>query len=209
MAYFPMFVEIEDRPCLVAGGGMVALRKVEKLLEFQARVTVIAPKIIPKLKELAAASGGRLCLIQREFVAEDVRDCFLVIAATDDHVLNHQIAEAARAAGIPVNAVDQKEDCSFMFSSMVKKGDLVAAFSSSGKSPIVTQYLKAQMEEQMTDYLGQVNDLLGRYRSVVKARFETEAERKEAFRRIFELCMEGDKLPADSLIEQIVSNPGR
>ena len=113
MAYFPMFVDIKKKKCLIVGGGTVALRKVQVLLDFGADVVVVAPEVISKIKEYPVT------VYQRNFEKEDLQGCELVVAATDDAGLNHEIAEAAQKQKIPVNAVDQQEDCSFIFPSYV------------------------------------------------------------------------------------------
>ena len=128
MAYFPMFIDIEKKKCLVAGGGTVALRKVRVLLDFGAQITVVAPQIDPQILQLT----GNVCVKERTFEPEDLKECVLVVAATDDVTENHRIARMAQKKHIPVNAVDQQEDCSFIFPSYLKHRDLVGAFSSAG-----------------------------------------------------------------------------
>lgn len=124
MAYFPMFIDIEKKKCLVAGGGTVALRKVRVLLDFGAQITVVAPQIDPQILQLT----GNVCVKERTFEPEDLKECVLVVAATDDVTENHRIARMAQKKHIPVNAVDQQEDCSFIFPSYLKHRDLVGAF---------------------------------------------------------------------------------
>ena len=146
MAYFPMFIDIEKKKCLVAGGGTVALRKVRVLLDFGAQITVVAPQIDPQILQLT----GNVCVKERTFEPEDLKECVLVVAATDDVTENHRIARMAQKKHIPVNAVDQQEDCSFIFPSYLKHRDLVGAFSSAGNSPVLTQYLKESLKEILT-----------------------------------------------------------
>ena len=116
MAYFPMFVNLKDQPCLVVGGGMVAYRKVKVLLDFEARVVVVGDKIYEIVKK-----SNQLELQKKRFEDADCDNMFMVIAATDDKELNHHIAGICNSKGIMVNAVDQKEDCSFIFSSYIKE----------------------------------------------------------------------------------------
>ena len=170
MAYFPMFIDIEKKKCLVAGGGTVALRKVRVLLDFGAQITVVAPQIDPQILQLT----GNVCVKER----------VLVVAATDDVTENHRIARMAQKKHIPVNAVDQQEDCSFIFPSYLKHRDLVGAFSSAGNSPVLTQYLKESLKEILTEELGQINDYMGSIRPVVKTRIETEKLRRQVYQTI-------------------------
>lgn len=178
MAYFPMFVDIKKKKCLIVGGGTVALRKVQVLLDFGADVVVVAPEVFPKIKEYPVT------VYQRNFEKEDLQGCELVVAATDDAGLNHEIAEAAQKQKIPVNAVDQQEDCSFIFPSYVREQELVGAFSSGGNSPVLTQYLKKYMAQILTAELGEANAYLGSIRPVVKRELDTEAMRKKVYQQV-------------------------
>ena len=127
MAYFPMFVNLKDQLCLVVGGGMVAYRKVKVLLDFEARVVVVGENICDKIYEIAKKSN-QLELQKKCFEDADCDNMFMVIAATDDKELNHHIAGICNSKGIMVNAVDQKEDCSFIFSSYIKEKILLQHF---------------------------------------------------------------------------------
>ena len=197
MAYFPMFVDMTERECLIVGGGNVAYRKVMVMLDFGAKVTVVAEDICDELRKLIAgdrANNGwfssdaadRITIIKRRFERKDCDGMEMVIAATDDNALNHEIAEYCKAKGIMVNAVDQKADCSFIFPSYIKEKNLVAAFSSGGNSPVLTQYLKGKEQEILTPFLGELNEYMGQIREKVIAQYDTEAERKRVFKEI--LC---------------------
>ena len=180
MAYFPMFLDIEKKPCLVVGGGSVALRKVQVLLDFGAHVVVVAQTICDEIKAKATET------FERSYEDNDLIGKVLVVAATDDAAVNHDIAEAARKRNIPVNAVDQPEDCTFIFPSYIRKKNVVGAFSSAGNSPVLTQYLKKQIQDVLTDELGEINEYMGSIRSTVKASLATESERKNAYRVVLE-----------------------
>lgn len=190
MAYFPMFVDMTERECLIVGGGNVAYRKVMVMLDFGAKVTVVAEDICDELRKLTiddtANKENRITFIKRRFERKDCDGMEMVIAATDDNALNHEIAEYCKAKGIMVNAVDQKADCSFIFPSYVKEKNLVAAFSSGGNSPVLTQYLKGKEKEILTPFLGELNEYMGQIREKVIAEYDTEAERKRVFKEI--LC---------------------
>lgn len=180
MAYFPMFLDINKKWCLVVGGGSVALRKVKVLLDFGAYVSVVAWEIDKEIKKLPVS------VCERHFVTEDMDGVALVVAATDDKDFNHKVAEAARIRNIPVNAVDQPEDCTFIFPSYVKRQNVVGAFSSSGNSPVLTQYLKEETKKVLTDELGTINEYMGSIRGIVKESLATERERKNAYRLVLE-----------------------
>lgn len=200
MAYFPMFVDMTERGCLIVGGGNVAYRKVIVMLDFGAKVTVVAEDICDELRKLTtddiasedktgsytANKENRITFIKRRFERKDCDGMEMVIAATDDNALNHEIAEYCKAKDIMVNAVDQKADCSFIFPSYIKEKNLVAAFSSGGNSPVLTQYLKGKEQEILTPFLGELNEYMGQIREKVIAQYDTQAERKRVFKEI--LC---------------------
>lgn len=196
MAYFPMFVNLKDQPCLVVGGGMVAYRKVKVLLDFEARVVVVGENICDKIYEIVKKSN-QLELQKKCFEGADCDNMFMVIAATDDNLLNHHIAEICNSKGIMVNAVDQKEDCSFIFSSYIKEKNLIAAFSSGGNSPVLAQYLKSQEKEILTPFLGELNEYMGKIRKRVIEKYDTEEKRKEIFKEIVNTAIENGELPQE------------
>lgn len=199
MAYFPMFVDMTERECLIVGGGNVAYRKVMVMLDFGAKVTVVAEDICDELRKFTiddtANKENRITFIKRRFERKDCDGMEMVIAATDDNALNHGIAEYCKAKGIMVNAVDQKADCSFIFPSYIKEKNLVAAFSSSGNSPVLTQYLKGKEKEILTPFLGELNEYMGQIREKVIAEYDTEAERKRVFKEILCAAIDNGRIP--------------
>lgn len=209
MAYFPMFVDMTERECLIVGGGNVAYRKVIVMLDFGAKVTVVAENICDELRKLTiddiasedntgsytANKENRITFIKRRFERKDCDGMEMVIAATDDNALNHEIAEYCKAKAIMVNAVDQKADCSFIFPSYIKEKNLVAAFSSGGNSPVLTQYLKGKEQEILTPFLGELNEYMGQIREKVIAQYDTEAERKRVFKEILCVAIDNGRIP--------------
>ena len=196
MAYFPMFVDMTERECLIVGGGNVAYRKVMVMLDFGAKVTVVAEDICDELRKLTIDdTADRIMFIKRRFERKDCDGMEMVIAATDDNALNHEIAEYCKAKGIMVNAVDQKADCSFIFPSYIKEKNLVAAFSSGGNSPVLTQYLKGKEQEILTPFLGELNEYMGQIREKVIAKYDTEAERKRVFKEILCAAIDNGRIP--------------
>lgn len=203
MAYFPMFIDLTNQSCLVVGGGEVALRKVRVLLDFEASVIVVSKEVCPALKALAESSTS-VTVVCREFRKQDVEDRKLVIAATDDGLVNHQISELCHQKKIPVNVVDKREECSFILPSYVKEKNLVAAFSSGGNSPVLTQYLKAREKEIMFPELGEINEQLGNWRKTVQQTFTEEKDRKRVFSSVLEYALEQQRVPTDHEIEKII-----
>ena len=203
MAYFPMFVDLTDANCLVVGGGSVALRKVNVLLDFGAKVHVIAKEISMDLAALSEETD-HLLLEQREFTPFDLQDRKLVIVATSDNELNGQIYMMCSKGGIPVNVVDDQEKCSFIFPSYIKEQNLVGAFSSGGNSPALTQYLKNKEKEILTARLGALNEVLGRWRQPIKELFPLESSRKSAFEQLIDYALCYDGIPTDEEIEELL-----
>ena len=142
MAYFPFFVELAGASGLVAGGGKVALRKVEKLLPYGPRLTVIAPRIDEKI----LAMPGVVCL-RRAFEPADLEGKDFAVAAAGDREVNHRISRLCRERKIPVNVVDDKEASSFLFPSLIKRGELSVGISTGGSSPSAAIYLKERFAE--------------------------------------------------------------
>ncbi len=120
MGYIPIFLDVTGRECVVVGGGEVAARKVEALLEAGARVTVVSPRLSSQLQSLAAR--GLVTHIARDYERGDIHGCVLVYAATGDPKLHRELAAEARALGIPINVVDVPELCTFISPAVVKRG---------------------------------------------------------------------------------------
>lgn len=191
MAYFPMFVEMKNKKCLIIGGGKVAYRKAQVMLDFEAEVSLIAPLIIEEIKRLP-----NVFYKERAFTSEDLEGQEVVIAATDDKELNHKISIWCKEHKVPVNVVDQEDECTFIFPAYLKTGQVVSAFSSGGQGPVITQYLKRQMSPYMTENLGNVASYMGRQRAEVKAKItQSEAKRKEVYERLLQIGLEEQRIP--------------
>ena len=193
MSYFPMFIQLEQCPCLVVGGGTVAFRKIRVLLDFGAKVTVVATEISDAIFEMKE----KVMCCSKEYEPGDLDGFSLVIAATDDEKLNHRISRDCRERGIFVNAVDQQKDCDFILPAYLKAGEVVAAFSSGGNSPVVTQYLKEKTREFVTPELGEITAYLGKIREQVKENVPTEALRKSVYLQILNQWERTGQIPAE------------
>ncbi len=146
MAYYPVFIKLDGKTALVVGGGRVAQRKIETLLEYGASVHIISKELTDKLKQLV--ESGDIRHMGEKFENKHLDGAFLVIAATDNEKLNHEISEAAQKRGLLINTVDQPTDCNFIVPSIVKRGDLILAISTSGKSPALAKKLRKKMDGQ-------------------------------------------------------------
>lgn len=191
MGYFPFYIDIESKNCLVVGGGAVALRKIEKLVPFNPNITVVAPRICDEIRAIDAVKA-----ISRPFVDNDTDDAFFVISATDDRELNEHIFRLCSDKNILVNTVDDREYCGFIFPSLAKKENITVGITTSGKSPIFARYLREQIESIIGNGSEKIVEALSKYRPLVKSEIPTEENRKEAFERLLTLCIH-DRLPID------------
>lgn len=199
MSYFPMFIDLKENPCLIIGGGKAAERKVQVLKDFGARITVVFPVISDRILRIED-----ICCVCREFYETDLEGMTLVVAAADDKEQNHRIAEMCKRRGILVNAVDQMEDCSFIFPAYLKQGEVVAAFSSGGQSPVLTQYLKRETAPFMSPMLGELAEYLGSLREMVKHTVKTENLRKQFYQEVLTLGIAAGKTPQDMQVQEIL-----
>jgi precorrin-2 dehydrogenase / sirohydrochlorin ferrochelatase len=161
-AYYPIFLDISCKPCLVVGGGKVAERKVRLLLKFGGLVKVVSPFVSSPLRALAAK--GRIGIAEREYEEGDLDGVALVFAATNVETVNRNIREHAAKRNIPVNVVDNPTLCDFIVPSIVKKDPIVIAISTSGSLPYLSRKLRIDFAEKITnDYLRYAK-LMGRFR---------------------------------------------
>jgi len=183
MDYLPIFLDIREQPCLVVGGGEVALRKSALLLRAGARVTVLAPALHAAFEaDLAAA---RIAHRAASFRDEDLAGFVLAIAATDDDTVNRAVAAAARARLIPVNVVDQPALCSFIMPSIIDRAPIIVAVSSGGASPVLARLLRARLETLIPAGYGRLAALAAAFRDQVKARFKP-SERRRFWERVLQ-----------------------
>ncbi len=202
MSYYPIFLELEGKTALVVGGGSVAQRKVETLLEHGALIRLVSMGLTDKLKGLV--EGGEVLLLGDVFTEKHLDGVFLVFAATDDKQLNHEISESARKRGLLINAVDQPADCDFIVPSIINQGDLSIAISTSGKSPALAKSIRKQLAPQFGKEYELFLNLMGRLRNVVISLGLSQQENS----RIFHEIVDSDilkALKADSLGEVAVA----
>lgn len=153
--YYPLFMDLEARPVLVVGGGLVALRKVQTLLAHQALVNIVSPKLVPELRALV---DQKTCFwTEKEYSTEDIQEAILVFSCTEKDDVNALVSLDAQALHRPVNVVDDPEKCSFIVPSLMERGDLKIAVSTGGSSPIVARQVRAELENlyghEMAEYL--------------------------------------------------------
>ena len=183
MEYLPLFANIAGRPVLLVGGGEVALRKARLLLDAGARLTVVAPQLHDELAALAAA--GQLVVLNDSFEAAHLQGQRLVIAATDDEVVNAQVAAAAEANGLWVNVVDDPANSSFIFPSIIDRSPIMVAVSSGGAAPVLARLLRERLEALLPSHLGALARLSGELRGRVKQVLASLTERRRFWEKAF------------------------
>ncbi|MDA8388330.1 MAG: bifunctional precorrin-2 dehydrogenase/sirohydrochlorin ferrochelatase [Nitrospiraceae bacterium] len=181
MRYYPAFLDLEGRRCVVVGGGKVARRKVKSLLKAGARVTVISPGLDPALSRLE--ERGVISHIIRGCRPADLKGAALVFSATDQADENEKVSRAAQRQGIPVNVADIPEQCSFIVPSVVDRGPLLIAVSTSGASPAMSRSIRLELERfygrQFAHYLRELSGV--RRKAVGKL---PPARRRRLFKRL-------------------------
>ncbi len=178
---YPVFLKIENKPCLVVGGGKVATRKVGDLVDEGAKVTVVASRASKEISEWA--QKGAISLENREFQKGDTHDYFLVIAATNDHELNRSIFEEVGTAKL-FNSVDEPDICNFYAGAVVKRGKLRVAISTSGAFPALTKKIKKDLDHSIPSTYEGLLDKLSEFRGKFLAKNMPEEERKRIIDRI-------------------------
>src|SRR6059058_4368896 len=165
--YFPAFLDLRGRRCLVVGGGAVADRKVHGLLQCGARVTVVSPALVPALGRLVAA--GRVEHRARAFRRIDARGCVLVVSATGVAEVDDAVAEAARRHGALVNAVDRPARCDFIYGSVLRRGELQIAVSTGGRAPALAREIRRRLEPVVGAEYAALVESVGRARQAARA----------------------------------------
>lgn len=188
MAYFPFFVDVEGKNGLIAGGGRVALHKLQKLLPYGARLKVVAPAVSKELEQTALKND--ICVIKRAFEAGDLADVSFVIAASDDGAVNAEIGRLCRENRILVNVVDDKNACSFIFPSLVKSGKLSIGISTEGASPEVTASLRSQIASLLPAEIDEILAYLSALRPLAKEHIRDDGRRAAFLKDMARICMD-------------------
>jgi precorrin-2 dehydrogenase / sirohydrochlorin ferrochelatase len=160
---YPIFAVIEDKPCLVVGGGAVGERKVHDLMAAGAQVTVVSRTLTPELAALA--DRGEIRYLAEDFREAQVEGMALIMAATDDPGVNAAVSAAAQTRAIWVNVADAPEYCTFIVPAQVRRGDLTLAISTGGASPALARQLREEFQQHLGPEYGPYLDLLQRVRT--------------------------------------------
>ena len=183
MDHLPIFINVRQNPCLVIGGGDIALRKINLLIKAQAKVDCLSPLFCEGITNLS--QSGDVNLIQKRFESDDIKDYAIIIASTDDSSVNALISKSAKKARIPVNVVDSPELSSFIMPSIVDRSPVIIAVSSAGRAPVLARIIRAKLETVIPSAYGVLAEIAGEYRQKVKDRFSKIKDRRAFWESIF------------------------
>jgi precorrin-2 dehydrogenase/sirohydrochlorin ferrochelatase len=206
--FYPIYLNLAGKKCLVIGGGKVAERKVDVLLEYEADIHLVSPEATDMIA--GWSTQGFIDWRQRVFRPEDLEGIFLVFIATGDEDVNQNIAAICREKGILVNAVDDPPNCDFYVPSILRRNSLCIAVSTEGKSPLLAAKLRRDLESIIPGEYGQWVEILGSLREEIKNSDLSIANRKKLFEAlvysdIYDLLKEGRKEEIEERIEQCMS----
>lgn len=203
--YYPMMLDIKGRTCVVVGGGDVAARKVEMLVECGAVVKAVAPRLDASLNPLI--DSGKLIHINGEYAKGHLKGAALAIGATDNEKVNRAVYDDAVEIGIPVNIVDVPEICNFIVPSVVERGDLIIAISTSGKSPAMAKNIRRKLEKEFGQEYEDILKLLGDIRPILMER-EPDLKKRMAILTgivnsdLLERLRSGEKPSAEEIVTE-------
>ena len=181
MSWFPIFMELEGKKCLVAGGGRLALQKVEKLLPCGARIRLVAPEALPDLQKLDVE------WIRRPVEPGDVDGMALVVDATGEEAVGKRLAAQCRAQGVPLNVVDTPALCSFIFPAVLRRGRLVAGVSTGGASPAAAAWARDLLGEALPDGMEEILEQMEILRGETRQKLPEQQARAAFLKR----CLSG------------------
>lgn len=173
---YPINLILDDKPCVVIGGGHVALRKVKALLEAKAKVTVISPMLVNELKDMA--QNHQITWREKYYETGDLNGFELVICAVGEDNASKQIYTDAHKARILINVVDKLPLCDFALPAKIRRGNLLITFSTNGKSPALSRYLRCKMEKEFDDTYALWLDRLSVLRNEAIAKLPTSDDRE-------------------------------
>ena len=200
MTYYPVSLDLTDRLCVVVGGGAVALRKARDLLAAGARVKVVGPAVDPELEALAAK--GRIAIERAPFSPARLSGAHLAVVATDDELVNEAASRAAHEAGVLVNVADRPSLCDFHVPATLRRGDLLIAVSTAGKSPALAGRISRELAAAYGEEYAALLEIMGEVRRALQARGgSTQQERRKIFDVILDseaLALLGDGQPEEA-----------
>lgn len=182
MSFYPVCLDLEAKSCVVVGGGKVAERKVQGLLSCSARVSVVSPELTQELHRLSAE--GKIEWIDREYLQGDLKEAFLVIAATDDEETQKQVFKEASAGNLLLNVADVPQRCNFILPATARQGDLAVSVSTAGKSPALARKIRVELEKRFGPEYRILVEVLGSVRPKILAAGLPQSENEQIFKKL-------------------------
>ena len=176
--FFPIFINLNKFPCLIVGGGKVAYRKVQSLLDFKANITVISPKFCKPLIELAKAN--KIKIINKSYSKENIKNFKIVVCATNNENINKTVYSDCVKEDILINVVDKPLLCDFIMPANVKRGDLTISVSSQGKAPFYVKVIKKKLEAIISPKYGEIIQLASKFRNHILINSKTKSANTKA-----------------------------
>lgn len=206
-AYYPIYLQLFEQPCVVIGGGKIAEGKVEGLLAAGARVTVISPELTAPLHELV--ERDEIAYLARKYQPGDLAGAFLVICATDQVEINHQVWQETSAHSQLVNVVDDTPRCNFIAPAILRNGDLTIAISTGGKAPALAVRLKERLQKELGPEYERFLELAGQLREPLSQHVTDFETRKALWYELVDsdalnLLAQGDEPAALEVISQVI-----
>ena len=207
--YYPIFLKLENRLCLVVGGGEVGARKVKTLLSCGASVALVSLEVVEWLEE--KIRQGAVNLVGSHYEERQLEGCFMVIAATDDLELNSRIAEDAEKRGLLCNVVDYPQEGNFILPALIQRGALTVAISTSGKSPALARQIREDLEQRFGPEYADFLEIMGAVRSRLLSESQDSRTNKEKFDRLvkselLELVRKRDFAAVDGILQKILGS---
>ena len=211
MKYFPFFLQLDQLPCLIVGGGSVAERKLDLLIKAKADITVISLGFSDYILDLAKTHNIRC--IKKEYsnkILEENKYNF-VISATNDVSLNERVAKDCKKYNIIVNVVDQPEICDFIFPSILERGDITVAVSTGGASPVLARVLRTKLETMVPGSYGELAEIVSANRIKVREKMKRFSSNKIFWEKMLngkflELVLSGKTDEAKSFLDEQIDN---
>jgi len=186
MKYYPLFLDVRERPCVVVGGGQIAERKAIALFDAGADLTVVSPDLTPHLRELA--DKGKITYRKKDFNDHDLTGMFLAVAATDDDAVNIAVAHACRKSGVLVNVATAPDEGTFIVPSVVERGDLLIAISTCGDSPALARRVREELERTYGPEYGVFLEKM----TLLRRKLLQEMPKEEDRRKVFQALVDAD-----------------
>ncbi|MCH5295404.1 MAG: bifunctional precorrin-2 dehydrogenase/sirohydrochlorin ferrochelatase [Treponema sp.] len=211
MAFFPLFIDLKNKPVLVIGGAEALAYQIETLISFDAKITVVSQNVSDALKKIADEKGNitfRDEPVSEQNVGALGTDWVLVITASPSQELNAAVYEFFHELHIPVEDMSDVHRCDFIFPAVIKNGDVVCGISSSGKSAHVAHFVKELVSSSVPENIGAINDRMEEIREIIKLSLPDANKRNEALKIIFDRIISDDNQISDSDIDDIMAQFG-